>query len=306
MSLLSLIAALLLEQLHPLAAGRWVHAPLRVWADFLENRFNDGQARHGMIAWLIALLPPMILVGLTYGLLRHFHPLVALVLDVGVLYLTMGFRQSSHFFTDIHRALRDDDLAAARNLIAEWRGRGADRCSSSDVARLAIEKGLIAAHRNVFGVIFWFILLGPAGAVLYRMADFFALYWGRRSEDEFGHFGEFAQQAFALMDWLPVRITAVIFAVVGDFEDAVYCWRSQASSWFGESSGILLAAGAGALGVRLGMPVYESGEITERPELGLGEDADVDFMQSTVGLVWRAMVLCLLLLLLFQLASLVG
>lgn len=306
MSLLSLIAALLLEQLHPLAVGRWIHAPLRALADFLENRFNDGQARHGMVAWLIAILPPMLLIGLSYGLLRYFHPMFALVLDVAVLYLTMGFRQSSHFFTDIHRALRDDDLASARNLIAEWRGRGADRCSSSDVARLAIEKGLIAAHRNVFGVIFWFIVLGPAGAVLYRMADFFALHWGRRSEAEFGHFGEFAQQAFALMDWLPVRITAVVFAIVGDFEDALYCWRNQASSWFGESSGILLAAGAGALGVRLGMPVFESGEITERPELGLGEDADVDFMQSTVGLIWRALVLCLLLLLLFQLASLVG
>lgn len=309
MSLFSLIAALLLEQLQPLAAGRWVYAPLERLASFFEGRFNDGQARHGMIAWLLAIVPPCLLVTLAYLLLRHFHPLLAFALNIGVLYLTMGFRLSSHFFTDIHEALREGDLPRARSLIAEWRGRGAEKCSSSDVARLAIEQALVSAHHNVFGVVFWFVLLGPlgpAGAIMYRMADFFALRWGRQSEAEFGAFGQFAARAFHVMDWLPVRMTAAVFAIVGDFEDALYCWRNQASTWFGESSGILLSSGAGALGVRLGMPVYESGEITERPELGLGDDADADFMQSTIGLVWRALVLCLLLLLLFQLASLVG
>jgi adenosylcobinamide-phosphate synthase len=54
------------------------------------------------------------------------------------------------------------------------------------------------------------------------------------------------------------------------------------------------------------MPVYESGEITERPELGLGDDADADFMQSAIGLVWRTLVLCLLLLALFWVATWVG
>jgi adenosylcobinamide-phosphate synthase len=54
------------------------------------------------------------------------------------------------------------------------------------------------------------------------------------------------------------------------------------------------------------MPVHESGEILERPELGVGEEADADYMQSTVGLVWRALVLCLLLLTLVVVAGWVG
>jgi adenosylcobinamide-phosphate synthase len=70
--------------------------------------------------------------------------------------------------------------------------------------------------------------------------------------------------------------------------------------------GIILASGAGALGVRLGMPVVESGEVADRAELGTGDEADVDFMQSAVGLVWRAIVLWVVLLLLLGLASLVG
>jgi adenosylcobinamide-phosphate synthase len=54
------------------------------------------------------------------------------------------------------------------------------------------------------------------------------------------------------------------------------------------------------------MPVHESGEIVERPEMGVGEEADADYMQSTVGLVWRALLLCLMMLALLVIASWVG
>jgi adenosylcobinamide-phosphate synthase len=165
----------------------------------------------------------------------------------------------------------------------------------------------------VFGVLVWFVLLpGPCGAVLYRASAFLSDYWGRhktgRSNEyaEFGEFGKFAQRAFAIIDWLPLRITATGFAIVGDFEDAIYCWRTQADLWPDDGLGIVLASGAGALGVRLGMPLMESGEVAERAEIGIGAEADVDFMQSAVGLVWRALVLWLLLLLLLGLASLAG
>ena len=138
--------------------------------------------------------------------------------------------------------------------------------ASSEVARLAIEEALVAAHRNVFGVAFWFILLpGPSGAIFYRLAYFFNEVWGNRAQsDEFGDFGDFSRRIFAILDWLPVRLTAIAFSIVGDFEDGVYCWRAQATQWKDKASGILLASGGGALGVRLGMPIHESGELIER------------------------------------------
>ena len=195
----------------------------------------------------------------------------------------------------------------ARALLGEWRGRSADGLTASEIARLAMEEALVAAHRHVFAVVVWFVLLpGPAGALMYRLTNYFSRQWGARRDAEFGAFGRFAARAFAVIDWLPVRITAAAFAIVGDFEDAVYCWRTQAARWPDEAAGILLASGAGALGVRLGLPIIESGEVTERPELGLGEEADADFMQSGIGLVWRTLVLCLLLLTLLGVASWAG
>lgn len=307
MTLFSLIVALLIEQVRPLPVRAIVLDPLRWVSGVLVDRFNDGQSRNGTVAWWLLMLLATLTGAFIFFVLWHMHPVAAFVFNVGVLYLTMGFRHESHFFTDIHLALRMGEIDRARSLLGEWRGGQYVGASSSEVARLAIEQALVAAHRNVFGVIFWFIILpGPSGALLYRLARFLGEEWGERKDQEFGAFGSFARRAFMVIDWVPARLTAASFSVVGDFEDAVFCWRTQSMLWSDKASGILLAAGAGALGVRLGMPVHESGEIVERPELGVGEEADADYMQSTVGLVWRALVLCLLLLTLVVVAGWVG
>ncbi|MBP5997539.1 MAG: CobD/CbiB family protein [Azonexus sp.] len=307
MSLLSLIAVFLIEQLQPLNYRRVVEEPLAAWADFIESHFNAGEYRQGVIAWCLAVLLPVLLVALLYGLLYSVTPILALLFNIGILYLTMGFRQFSHHYTEIHLALRLGDLPRARHLLAEWRGRSADDLGSQEIARLTIETALAASHRHVFGVLLCFVLLpGPCGAVLYRMAAVIKARWQRDNAAEHNDFSTFSRQVFGIIDWLPLRATASAFAIVGDFEDAVYCWRTQAGQWPDRDLGIVLASGAGALGVQLGMPLAEGVEVSDGAELGVGDPADVDFMQSAVGLVWRATVLWMLLLFLLEFASLVG
>ncbi|MBR0564607.1 CobD/CbiB family protein [Azoarcus sp. L1K30] len=307
MTLLSLIIALLIEQVRPLSAQGLVVGPLRRLSAALALRLNDGQARNGRIAWALVVVLATVACAVAYFLLWHAHPVLAFLFNIVVLYFTMGFRQESHFFTDIHLALRMGEIDRARTLLSEWQGGQYHEASSSEVARLAIEHALVASHRCVFGVAFWFVLLpGASGALMYRLARFFDDEWGGRTDNEFGRFGSFARQAFAVIDWLPARLTAASFSVAGDFEDAVACWRTQAMLWPDRCSAILIASGAGALGVRLGMPVHVSGEIVDRPEMGLGEEASADYMQSTVGLVWRALLVCLVLLALVSLAGWVG
>jgi len=326
MSLFALIAALLLEQLHPLSTRKYLHGWLSDYVNFFQQYFNTGQRKHGKIAWLMAVLPLLFGVVALSWLLYRVHPIFAWAFNVLVLYLTMGFRQFSHYFTDIHHALRDGRLDEARGLLTQWRGIPSHELNAEEVARVTIEEALIASHRNVFGVIVWFVLFsavglgGAAGALLYRLGQFLRKRWGDEDAaadlDELdglmgrgwggGEFGGFARQAFYVLEWLPIRLTAATFAIVGDFEDTVYCWRTQASSWSDPEAGILLASGAGALGVRLGMPIMQGGLPLDRPELGVGDDADADFMRSTIGLVWRSVVFWLILLLLLTLASLLG
>jgi len=94
--------------------------------------------------------------------------------------------------------------------------------------------------------------------------------------------------------------------VVGNFEDAVYCWRTQSSAWTDNAVGIILSSGAGALGVRLGEPITCKGVLQFRTEIGLGDEADADYLMSTVGLIWRVLVLMLGLLLLLTFAHWLG
>lgn len=310
MSLFSLIIALLLEQLHPLASRKNLFSWLARYVHFFQRHLNTGEHRHGQIAWLLAVLLSLCCTTALYWLLYFIHPVFSLIFTVLVLYFTLGFRQFSHYYTDIHQALRDNDLVKARNLLFTWREASCNELSYEEVARVTIEEGLLASHRYVFGVMIWFLIsmflgLGPAGAVLYRMAQFIYKRWDKQDQAESSEFGMFARQAYHWVEWLPLRLTAMVFAVVGDFEDTVYCWRTQAQNWPDPEAGIILASGAGAIGVRLGLPILQGGFLLDRPELGIGDEADVDFMQSAAGLVWRALVFWIVLLLLLGLATFV-
>ena len=298
MGVIAIIAALLLEQWRPLSDRKTVAGTLAAWADWLERTFNAGESRHGAIAWTIAALAPVAAALVLYALLAWLSPFAALLLNIAALYLTLGFRQFSHYFTGIQSAIRDGDVDRARELIGAWRGESATHRSREEVIRLAIEEAIAASHRSVFAVLFWFVVLpGPSGAILYRMAVFLDRRWGGK-----GDFGRIARQVRLLMEWPAVRLTAAAFAVVGDFEDAIYCWRTQAAAWPDPNLGIVLAAGAGALGVKLGMPLTEVEGLQPRPELGLGDTADAPLLDSTVGLLWRALVLCVFLLIILSVA----
>lgn len=311
MSLFSLIVALLLEQWRPLTSRRLPLDWITSYLNFFQQRFNAGQHQHGRMAWLAATGIPLLSITLTFNLLDVLHPLLALLFCILIVYLTLGFHQSTQQFNEIHQALRDGDNTRAATLLSIWRGMPSYELNATELARVAIEEALLAAHRHIFGVMLWFLIgmllgLGPTGAVVYRLAQYLDKRWGSLHDLDHGDFGQFARRAHVWLEWLPLRLVAGTFAIVGDFEDAVFCWRTQAKTWPQPELGILLASGAGALGVRLGQPITVAGQIVERPELGAGDEADPDFMQSTTGLVWRTLVFWLIVLLLITLSTLVG
>jgi len=117
MAFLSLLIALALEQWRPLVDRRAVFAPMSGYAGFLERNFDAGEAQQGTIAWFLAVVPAVLAAWAIHSALAAANPLLALAFNVLVLYFTMGFRQHSHYFTDIHKALKDGDLEAARTAV---------------------------------------------------------------------------------------------------------------------------------------------------------------------------------------------
>src|SRR3990172_13314249 len=299
MTFISLVAALLLEQWRPLRGGNRLYGVFARYVNTIAQNFNAGQYRHGVISWLLAVVPVALATLIVYWLLHRVSGVLALAWNIAVLYLALGFRQFSHFYTDVATALRGNDLARAREVLSLWRGDPAHELMCGEAARVAIELGLMRSHRHVFGVMAWFVLLGPAGAIAYRRAALLNDRWGAARDAETAAFGAFAARALEVIDWLPVRLTALGFAVVGDFTGAVECWRGQARTWRVRGQGIVLAAAAGALGVKLGGVLHQHGSLEYRPQLGEldADEVDVDYMQAAVGLIWRALVLWMFLIL---------
>jgi adenosylcobinamide-phosphate synthase len=235
------------------------------------------------------------------------------VWNIIIVYLTLGFRHYSHYFTSIQLALNSGDEETARQVLAEWTKTDTTGLSVSEISRLAVEKSLITSHRSVFGVFFWFLMpVGPVCAVVYRVAEHLSRVWNEPQKMNNEEFGQYAARIFYLIDWIPSRLTAIAFAVVGNFEDAIYAWRNFAHRWKNESEGIILASGGGAIGIWLGgaqenaieMPVdtVVIDAVPSETEVMPGEPATVRSLQSAVGLVWRALLLWMLLLLLLSMA----
>jgi len=319
MTFFSILCALLIEQLKPLRADNQIYAEIKRFAMRIEGWFNAGQVSHGRLGWFLVIGGLMLPTVLVYWVLQHYNLVfAAFAWNVLIVYLTLGFRHYSHYFTSIQFALNAGDDATARALLAEWTRVDTVSMDATEVARLAVEKSLVTTHRNVFGVFFWFLMpLGPACAVMYRVSEYLARAWNEPDHMRNEAFGQFAARAFYWIDWIPVRLTAIAFAVVGNFEDAIYAWRNFAHRWTDESRGIILAAGGGAMGVRLGTPLETAARVVmpdaatvdlsdSEAEVLPGEEPNVRSLQSTVGLVWRALLLWMLLLLLLSGAVLLG
>lgn len=304
MTFFALLAAILLEHFHPLQQP-WaakLSRPLQQLAHYL----NAGAHQHGIMAWLSAVIPVLLITSGVYFALAAISLWLAWLWNIAVLYLCIRFKSSTMAAESINQALAESDLPHAQALFASWREVEPTPVASNDLLRASIESVFNDALKHLFGVIFWFVLLaplGPVGALLYRLTCIIAEQWGFNTH---GEFGRFAQRMLHILDWLPTRITALSFAIAGDFEDAVYCWRSQAADWADHNKGILLASAAGALGVKLGMSLQLGMGEVWRPELGLGDDADGTYLSSAISLIWRALTIWLLLLLLMALAKQAG
>jgi adenosylcobinamide-phosphate synthase len=349
MGFIALILALIAEQMRPLPRDNLAHRGFAAFVDQVAALTNAGQRLHGIVGWAIVVGAAVVAVLLAQWFASWLGAIAVLALHALVLYHTVGLRQFSHAFTEIQLALAANDPDGARQALQRWvrlddPGYVVGDMPVGEVCRQAIARALVAAHRHVFGPIFWYMLLpGVIGPVLYRVAQLLADRWQaappRPAEAALlsadpepfvtvvagEPYGEFARQAYAVIDWLPVRLASAGFAIVGNFEDAVYCWRAAAAERRGDPQRrILLMAGGGALGMRVADPRIEadvrgagaSGARDDDPSLASGSPAggfdwqgtepDAAGLRSAAALVWRSLVLWILLFAMVTIANWLG
>lgn len=276
------------ERAHPLVAfGRL--------ASRVEGAMRRGQAmRLRGAAAVLVLVTPVVLIA-------HFLsrlPYAGIVLEGALLYLAIAPRSLEEHAARVSAALGAGDLPEARHAVAMMVSRDTGAMSEIDVARAGVESVLENGNDAVFGALFWFMVLGAPGAVAYRLANTLDAMWGYRNE-AYLHFGWAAARLDDLLNLVPARLTALTYALLGSTGPALRCWRTQGATWTSPNAGPVMAAGAGALEVRLGGAAFYEGKLEPRPNLGCGRAPGAGDIDRALRLVRRGVLVWLLLFTLF-------
>lgn len=274
---------------HPLVAfGRWA-----VW---LETRFR--KPRHGpaiqkalgMLAWLCAMSP--CLFALLYLI---FQPAAQSIFSIAMLYFCIGARSLQQHADVVYLALTAQDLSLARQRVSHIVSRQTADMTMDDVRRATIESVLENGADAVFAPLFWFVMLGPFGALLYRFSNTLDAMWGYKNP-RYLHFGWAAARFDDLLNWLPARLTALSYAVIGNSRQAFYAWQHQAHLLDSPNAGPVMTAGAGALDLNLGGPAWYHGRLKQKPWFGGKQTPTDSDIRLASGLIYKTLALWLLLI----------
>jgi adenosylcobinamide-phosphate synthase len=266
-TVMAMVASVLLDawlgeprRAHPLVAFGRI-------AQWIEQRMYADRRIAGVLAWSLAVLPAVC----AMWLLQRLMPAsVSWCVAVAMLYLVLGWRSLGEHARPVAIALENNDLDAARRAVGRMVSRDTAALDGSQVAAAATESVLENGNDAVFGALFWFAVLGAPGALLYRLSNTLDAMWGYRTA-RYECFGWAAARIDDVLNYLPARLTALTYALCGHFQSALRCWRKQAPQWDSPNAGPVMAAGAGALGVRLGGPAPYHGVWESRPTLGEGD-----------------------------------
>ena len=277
--LAAFVAGLLLEitlgephRWHPLAGFGWL-------ADHLRQKLNRNAYRfwRGLAAWLVLL-------GIGLGCFAVLEQGLGIWGHALALWFALGARSLREHVLAIIGPLERADLPGARLAVSRIVSRDCSALDETGVSRAALESTLENGADAIFATLFWFALLGGWGAVLHRLANTLDAMWGYRTQ-ELALFGKPAARLDDALNYLPARLTALTYALLGATKTALLCWREQAPRWDSPNAGPVMASGAGALGVQLGGAARYHGHDEVRPPLGAGPQPGASDVRRGLRLV---------------------
>jgi len=262
------------------------------WLRWLDERFPEDGFWRGRYGIVLALAPPLLVVLLfQFALDEPLLGFAGLVFAIAVLFYAWGPRDLD---VDVDAVLAADDPAARRDAAARL---GAE---STDAPALvtAVMRG---AQRRWFGVLFWFLLLGPFGALLYRLAQLAGD--GEATALLPAATASGARWLHALLDWPVAQLMTLAMALVGNFDTVVGAWKEHGGAGFDLEAGFLVAAGRASVRAEVAEDVrdyVEEGVSGTAIAVRMGELPE---LRDAMGLAWRILLLWMAVLALFVLAG---
>ena len=297
MSGLIAIVALLLDQLlgeakrfHPLIG----FGNLAVW---LEQRVNTRPTeRLSVLSGLLCLTLLILPISSIIWLLQVSLDSLGWIISLFVLYWALGLKSLIEHIQPVRIALSHNNIDQARHSLSRIVSRDTKSLDQQQITTAAVETTLENGCDAVFGALFWFLVGGAPMAVLYRLINTLDAMWGYRTS-RYEFFGKSAAILDDIANYLPARLTALSYAICGNFKTAINSWFSFSKLLESPNAGPVMAAGAGSLNVRLGGPTPYQGLVKEKPFFGGTNQVHIDDLQRANKLVINAVLLwcaCLL------------
>jgi membrane protein required for beta-lactamase induction len=278
MTFFAILISLLLERmflpLHTYRRFDWF-ADMAGWI-----RRQTGKFCGGPCAVLLVMLPvPLLVILLTSLLDGLLFNLFTLLFGIAVLFLCLGPRDMDTQVTAMTDALYADDMEEMRKVAVEVvDGELAE--DNRSLARQLVEAMLLAGNERVIAILFWFVVLGPVGAVLFRLSSELRL---ASRGDEDAEYSKYADRLHAILAWLPSRLCALGYAVTGSFVDALHNWQQNTvvsgENWMDTVDAVVLSAGLGAL-------QFSEDDDSEYTQEDLQQQ-----LKAGMALVWRMVVM---------------
>lgn len=266
---------------HPLAGfGRLANRVEKQFNTILEPFEAIAQ---GFVAWFIIVMPIVVIAGVLTTVLGW-------PMDVLIGMLAIGGRSLKEHAFAVKEALFAGDLATARTCTSMLVSRDTRTLNEEGLSRATIESVLENASDAIFAPLFWFLMGGAPAVVLYRLANTLDAMWGYKNK-RFLYFGRFSARVDDVLNYIPARLTAMTWLILGDYKSAKYCWETQANTWYSPNAGVVMAVGAGALRVTLGGNAIYEGEEKQRPVIGIGNVPVAEDIQRSWQLVFKGLVL---------------
>jgi len=288
---LSLILAVLLDhwlgepqKYHPLIFfGNLANRIEKIFRNQQHSAFR--QKIMGLIALLVMILPATFVI---YRLSQY--SLINTILAPVILYFCIAANSLKQHALLVLQALEQNNIALAKTNVGMIVSRQTDNMNADDVRKATIESVLENGADAVFAPIFWFIIAGPAGAILYRLSNTLDAMWGYKNQ-KFLYFGWAAARFDDVLNWIPARLTALSYAVFGQTRLALRCWKTQAVLLDSPNAGPVMTSGAGSLNLKLGGPACYHGKVKDKVFFGTAKLAVNNDIKRANTLITRSLLL---------------
>jgi len=265
---------------HPLVGFGWL-------ADKFETKFNPNNSQNktsqrfiGTLV-LVLLLSPFIWLAYWVCNISFANGTISIITNALLLYFAIGHKSLHEHARAVSQALANNDVTQAKLAASYMVSRDS---SAIEPIPTTVESVLENGNDGAFGALFWFFIAGGTGALLFRLANTMDAMWGYKTP-RFFYFGWAAARFDDALNYIPARLTALTYALLGHTKLALTCWQTQAPTWDSPNAGPVMSAGAGALNVRLGGAARYFGEWHERPILGAGEPPVLADIERALKLV---------------------